>query len=211
MITKTTDLHLPELDWEYFSKSYDGPAKNSAGLNVLLGFCELSPRVTRSDEVAYICATVLHECGLPMLPKKEWVDAPWNKGKTLWYAKGYDYPGDPAKGGKKHPNTGFLYIGMGYVQLTWYCNYLYQSKKLGIDLVNNPDQALIPSVSFKVLENFIFDGDGIGGKYKAHDFFRDNTSDFLNARHLINGIDQQGLIAAYAEEFHASIRFKEAA
>lgn len=52
--------------------------------------------------------------------------------------------------GNTTPGDGPKYIGRGILQLTGRANYESMSKKLGIDLVNNPDLARTPEVSVKI-------------------------------------------------------------
>ena len=52
--------------------------------------------------------------------------------------------------GNSKPGDGFKYRGRGFIQLTGYDNYAAASKALGIDLVNNPDQASQPEIAAKI-------------------------------------------------------------
>lgn len=45
---------------------------------------------------------------------------------------------------------GYDYRGRGYIQLTGKSNYEHYGKKLGVDLVNNPDLALSPEIAKKI-------------------------------------------------------------
>lgn len=49
--------------------------------------------------------------------------------------------------GNKYPGDGYKYRGRGYNQITGRANYEYLSKKLGIDLVNNPDLLNQPEIA----------------------------------------------------------------
>lgn len=132
--------------------------------------------------LAYILATAYHETGGTMQPVNE-----IGKGKGRAY-------------GEPNPKTGKIYYGRGHVQLTWLSNYSYWAKRLGRDLVNNPDDALLPSVSAYILVNGMIDGSFTGKKLS--DYFPENqTSDILGARRIINGTDKTRLISTYYTKF----------
>lgn len=52
--------------------------------------------------------------------------------------------------GNNQKGDGPKYIGRGLLQLTGRANYTDYSKKLGIDLVNNPELATIPENSIRI-------------------------------------------------------------
>lgn len=52
--------------------------------------------------------------------------------------------------GNTQPGDGPKFIGRGILQLTGRANYADYSKKLGIDLINNPELAATPEVSVKI-------------------------------------------------------------
>jgi putative chitinase len=52
--------------------------------------------------------------------------------------------------GNLNPGDGPKYIGRGILQLTGRANYENMSKKLNIDLVNNPELACTPEISVKI-------------------------------------------------------------
>lgn len=52
--------------------------------------------------------------------------------------------------GNTEPGDGPKYIGRGILQLTGRANYTNMSKKLGMDLVNNPELACNPEISTKI-------------------------------------------------------------
>ena len=59
--------------------------------------------------------------------------------------------------GNKAAGEGYKYRGRGYIQLTGKNNYADMSKKLGIDLVNNPDLANDPTIAYKIAIEYIKD------------------------------------------------------
>lgn len=143
-------------------------------------------------QLAYILATVYHETAKTMQPIAE-------------YGKGakYDYGKKLKMSRKPYTSPNQIYYGRGYVQLTWFENYDAMGKKLGLDLLNNPDLLLTVDVSTKVM----FTGMNLGmftGR-KLSDYFNANSTDWVNARKIINGLDKAQLIANYAKTFYGAL------
>lgn len=59
--------------------------------------------------------------------------------------------------GNTQPGDGPKYIGRGILQLTGRANYTEYAKKLKVDLVNNPDLAMLPEVSVMVACQYFAD------------------------------------------------------
>jgi hypothetical protein len=121
---------------------------------------------------AYELATTKHETASTMLPIEE-----YGKGEGKEY-------------GQPHPETGQTYYGRGDVQLTWYDNYLYAEKQLGLtgenSLVEFPDNALDPKVAAVIMDR----GMKEGWFRKGHSlgiYFNETVDDPYNAREIING------------------------
>jgi hypothetical protein len=135
--------------------------------------------------LAYMLATACHETGFVMQPVPE-----------IGHGYGKLY-------GKQDPETKQTYYGRGYVQLTWRKNYAAMSPVCGVDLENNPDLALRPDLAAKIM--MIGMQDGMFTGLKLSDFFTPHATDFLNARHIVNGTDCEAQIAAYARNFLAAL------
>jgi putative chitinase len=132
---------------------------------------------------AYILATMWHETAFTCQPIAE-------------YGKGAGTPyGQPAGPYNQ------VYYGRGFVQLTWYDNYLAQDTKLGLnsELVTTPDLALDPDIATQILFAGMRDGDFTGKQLS--DYFTDTVTDWYNARRIVNATDQATTIAGYAEKF----------
>jgi len=149
-------------------------------------FNELENRgISDNRWTAYILGTTYHESGHTMQPVAE-----FGKGKGRKY-------------GVADPETGKVYYGRGFSQITWKTNYEKFSKLLGVDLVNNPDLAL----DCKIATDILFEGmtRGIFTGKKLSDYFSDVKEDWINARRIINGTDCAELIADYSKNFYVAL------
>ena len=110
--------------------------------------------------------------------------------------------GERAKNyGNTNEGDGYTYRGRGYVQVTWKNNYDAIGQKIGIDLVAEPDRMLDPEIAawatVSGMENGIFTGK------KLSDYIDSNKQDYVNARKIINGLNQAEKIASFAIRFKA--------
>ncbi|MFM0180337.1 lytic transglycosylase domain-containing protein [Paraburkholderia aspalathi] len=101
--------------------------------------------------------------------------------------------------GNAHQGDGYKYRGRGYVQVTWRNNYRAIGQVIGIDLANNPDRMLEPEIAAWAtvygMENGIFTG------RRLSNYISEATQDYVNARRIINGLDQADKIAGFAIKF----------
>ncbi|MET0170150.1 MAG: hypothetical protein ABW191_07240 [Aliihoeflea sp.] len=134
--------------------------------------------------LAYMLATVHHECAARFWPIVEYGSQSYLEGKKY-------YP----------------YIGRGWVMLTWEDNYRRASEELNLtderDLVENPEMALDSLIATRILFTGMADG-WFTGK-KLSDYFNSSKDDPVNARQIINGNDKDTLIAGYHEDFLAAL------
>lgn len=148
--------------------------------------------------VAYMLATSYHETAFTMQAIKEY--------GSYKYLSKYD-TGRLAKVLGNTPEAdgdGILYAGRGHVMITGLDNYKKFTKLLGIDLVKNPDLALDPVISAKILT--IGSLRGVFTTKKLSDYIRTGKRlDFIRARAVINGTDKAESIALHAEKFLACI------
>jgi hypothetical protein len=111
--------------------------------------------------------------------------------------------------GRKHEyglpdaETGKCYFGRGYVQLTHKRNYQTFSDRMGVDLVQNPELALEPAYAVSIL----FDG-MISGLYTGVGLTRyfGKSTEWENARRIVNGTDRMRDIAGYAKAFYSALQ-----
>lgn len=95
-----------------------------------------------------------------------------------------------------HEINGQVYYGRGLVQLTWLSNYEKMSDFLGIDLVNAPDLALEPKRAAEILVYGMMNGSFTGKRLSQ--YINSSTTNFYDARRVVNGTDKANLIAEYA-------------
>jgi len=171
---------------------FDGSMTQSQvdGMTAILNYAESIGCDDR--HLAYVLATTFHETAETMQPIAE-----YGKGQ----GKSYGQPAGPYNQ---------VYYGRGYVQLTWYDNYKKQDAKLGLQgaLVKNADLALDPTIALQVIFGGMMDGDftGVGlPKYITCTDPSSDTTDYYNARKIVNGLDCATQIRDYARQFSAAI------
>jgi hypothetical protein len=142
--------------------------------------------------LAYCLATAFHETAQKMVPLEE-----YGRGE------GHDYGEPTGKYGQR-------YYGRGHVQLTWEDNYkkgeeiLKQRYREDVPLHQYPHRMLEDEPSALIL----FDGSvfgwftGVG----LPDFFSEGKEDPVGARQIINGHDQDELIAGYYYAFREALK-----
>ncbi|HEX5717209.1 MAG TPA: hypothetical protein VF179_13680 [Thermoanaerobaculia bacterium] len=172
-----------------------------SGLDNLLGYIELDADVSDIRWVAYMLATVKHECADTFQPITE-------RGAKSYFDK-YE-PG--TKIGKNLGNTvkgdGYLYRGRGYVQITGRTNYQKMTDKLSLtgdeDLILHPDSALHPDIAYRIMSFGMRTG-AFTGK-KLSDYINAAKCDYTNARRIINALDQAAKIEGYAVNFETVLK-----
>lgn len=163
---------------------------------------EAGPLATEPQVIAAIIA----ECnalGLTLKAQHAYVIATayWETNHTFLPVREAYYLKDPEaylKKTKYHP-----YYGRGYVQITWLSNYEKYRDILGIDLVNNPDLALQPAVALFILVHGFKLGAFSG--HRLADYVNAASTDFIGARHCINGSDRAADIAQIAQKYLSSL------
>lgn len=147
--------------------------------------------------LAYFLATAYHETSKAMQPVEE-------------YGKGEGQPyGEP------DPETGNVFYGRGFVQLTWKDNYARADDELGCDSVNHPEQQLQALISGATGYHGMMEGWFRGDKLA--DFFDAATDDPYGAREIVNGdkaivpdwsngVSIGDLVAGYHGKFLAALQ-----
>ncbi len=174
------------------------------GLNTILSFIENDHDITSIHHVAYMLATVKHECADTWQPIIE-------RGPRAYFDK-YE-PGTSI--GNRLGNTvkgdGYKYRGRGYVQITGKANYVRLNKYLGIggfsdNLVDTPDNVLAPSIAYAIMSAGMRLGLFTGKKLSHYLPDPQGNIDYINARKIINALDKALLIAGYAQSIEKVLR-----
>ena len=179
---------------KYIAK-YGGLSSTAkSGLFVILDKFAADSSFTDARLVAYILATIKHECGDTWMPIEE-----YGKGA----GKSYGTPvacADPIAL-KTCTNT---YYGRGYVQLTWCANYKTMSTVVGAALVCNPSLALSQSYAYTIITYGMMHGSFTGAKLTS--FITASSTNYYNARTVVNGYDKADVIKNYAIAIESMLR-----
>ena len=172
-----------------------------SGLENLINFIETDQTINDIRWLAYMLATVKHECADTYQPIVE-------RGQKSYFDK---YEAGTAIGkrlGNAEKGDGYLFRGRGYVQITGRANYNKLRASLGLmvsdDLITNPDKALSPNIAFKIMSYGMVNGSFTGKKLQ--DYINSSKADYKQARKIINGLDQADKIEAYAVKFESMLQ-----
>ncbi|MEG5137582.1 MULTISPECIES: peptidoglycan-binding protein [unclassified Microcoleus] len=156
-------------------------------LPIVLNQC-INDGVTDRGQIAYVFATAEHESHFGRF-MMELSDG--------WYLEGREDLGNT------EPGDGPRFKGRGFVQITGRRNYQIWSEKLGINLIDRPEQAALPEIAAIILVRGMRDGSftGVG----LSDFIAGGSRDFFNARRIVNGLDHADIIAQFAEYYFKAI------
>lgn len=171
----------------------------AAAAGRLMGFISTDPDVTDIRWAAYMLATVKHECANTWAPIVE-------RGSVAYFEK---YDADTQVGqrlGNTVDGDGFLFRGRGYVQITGRANYERLGRAIGLaeGLIEDPDRALDPEISYRIMSLGMRRGMFTGKKLS--DYINTIGCDYVNARRIINGRDRAELIAGYATTIEGVLR-----
>ncbi|MDX1957511.1 MAG: glycoside hydrolase family 19 protein [Leptospiraceae bacterium] len=141
--------------------------------------------VTDLGQIAYIIATTEHESKLgQIMMERAWIkDEAQN---NAYFEQRYQGRADL---GNTQPGDGIKFKGRGFCQITGRVNYTDWSKRLGVDLLSNPDLAATDvSIAARILVIGMRDGT-FTKRHKLADHILGNKRDFQNARRIINAPD----------------------
>ncbi|HWK58737.1 MAG TPA: hypothetical protein VNQ80_15445 [Parapedobacter sp.] len=173
------------------------------------------------SQLAYLLATSYHETNKAMQPNYENLNYTsamrirevWpSRFPTLASAAPYvrnprglaNFVYNGRLGNRPGTDDGWNYRGRGDVHITGRNNYVFASEKTGVDLLADPDLALDELVSSKILVVGCLEGWFTRGMHRLSDYVAGGLRDFVNARQVVNGLDQARLIAAIADVFESA-------
>lgn len=140
------------------------------------------------NQAAYCLATAKHETG-----NFKWLREIWGPTPAQKRYEGRADLGNVQKGdGKK-------FLGRGFVQITGRRNYVDWSRRLGVDLIKDPQKAEQPDIAVRILVEGMKLGTFTGKKLS--DYITLTKSDFRGARRIVNGLDRSVTIAGHATAY----------
>lgn len=160
-------------------------------------------QVRDKRHLAYILATAFHETGGKMEPVREGFGKNDAASRKVVAHRKYGVP---------DKETGHVYYGRGYVQLTWKANYDAMQHFTGLPLVAKPDLVLRPDISALILVEGMIRGQTGKGDFTGkclEDYFNEDADNAVGARAIINGKDKAELIASYHRNFLDALRAAE--
>lgn len=112
----------------------------------------------------------------------------------------------PRENYAKVDTNGQRYYGRGFLQLTLKENYRKTGKKLGIDLVEDPDKALDTKIAGEILVKAMLEG-WYGSKKPLSYYINSSSVDWINARNNVNpNSPNKPITAGYAMDFARCLR-----
>jgi hypothetical protein len=168
------------------------------GIDQILSFVQLDPDITDDRWVAYMLATVKHECANTFQPITE-------RGTVSYFAKYEAGTGIGARLGNTQPGDGVKYKGRGYVQITGRTNYLKLGTQLGLGdaFVRQPALVLEPLNAYRIMSLGM--RAGLFTARKLSTYINVKGCDYVAARRIINGQDKATEIAAYASKLEEAL------
>lgn len=143
-------------------------------------------------KLAYVLSTAWHETARFKYMREIWGPTAAQKR----YEGRADLGNTVAGDGKK-------FLGRGFVQITGRRNYADWSRRLGLDLLKEPQLAEEPAIAARILVEGMMLGTFTGRKLA--DYVTPAGADYRNARRIVNGLDRADDIAGYARAFAAEL------
>ncbi len=134
-------------------------------------------------------------------------------GCTIWQSKksemGAAFGAAAAKTYLNFHGDEQVYFGRGYVQLTWWSNYVAAGVALrrGLDLLFDPLLVKNAQVAYDIMAHGMITGEGFANRHTLQKYIFGDKKDYLNARRMVNANDVGSYqpIADIAELFEAML------
>lgn len=167
------------------------PITREQSVRLIVQTC-LEEGVTDERQIAYVLATAAHE-------SRNFTSLEEDYGRKQAVEKGY------MGGEREGRGSGEEYFGRGYVHLTHYPNYRTLGAALGrgTELVDEPELAADPETAARVL--VVGMRDGLFTERGLGDYINADTSDYRNARRIVNGTDRAVEIAVLARNWEPEV------
>ncbi len=160
---------------------------NKGDSQLILDYCRTKGLLR--NQTAYVMATTKWETGHTMLPVEE---AYYLESRVSdlddWRRRNLRY---------------YPWHGRGYTQTTWERNYQRLKQATGVDVIEDPDKAMLPEVAVVALVDGIMEGWWTGKKLT--DYVTLQKSNYVGARRCVNGTDQAQAIAELARSYEAAL------
>jgi len=108
---------------------------------------------------------------------------------------------------EKDDGTELAYFGRGYVQLTWWSNYVKAGIAIGrgLDLLLDPELVKSPEIAYALMSHGMRTGAGFANGHKLSDYFAGDNTNYVGARRMVNGNDHASDIGALAQKFESAL------
>jgi hypothetical protein len=134
-------------------------------------------------------------------------------GKQTWHSKNFDYGATFTQAAsatyRNFHGDEATYTGRGYVQLTWWYNYIAAGVALGrgLELLFLPDKVKEPQIAYDVMADGMLTGRGFANGRKLSSYILGTVKNYKNARKIVNYHDTGSYqpIAELAELFEAML------
>lgn len=152
--------------------------------------------------MAYALATIHIETYLPKINSR-YAPVREGGGKAYFIRRYWNNTKIRKQLGNQTEEDAWRRCGRGFVQETGLANDIKFAKLTGIDLVSDPDLAMVPDNALKIMEVGMIHGTWTGRKIGD---YIGATTDYKGARRVINGQDRAAEIAGYARNFEHFLR-----
>ena len=160
---------------------------NKGDSQLILDYCRTKGLLR--NQTAYVMATAMWETGHTMLPVEE----------AFYLENRVDDLDDWRRRNLRY----YPWHGRGYIQTTWERNYQRLKQATGVDVIKDPDKAMLPEVAVVALVDGIMEGWWTGKKLT--DYVTLKKSNYVGARRTVNGTDQAQAIAELARSYEAAL------